>query len=147
MDSFSFKRVCNIYWKKNRIKMQFTFTVHVVFVLLLHTSVLLGLINEWLDLFDAHIWLLWFLSHSILYSVYVVLTEFTIKVQPRITQHLVVHPFFMALWYLQRIHVFNYLSVENYELNCKQDLLMATSSISFTILLLSLSALFTRLVL
>ena len=72
--------------------MQFKFTVHVVFVLFLHISVLLGLINEWLNLLDAHIWLLWFLSHSILYSIYVVLMSLQL-VCSHASQHLVIHSF------------------------------------------------------
>lgn len=122
------------------------FDVHVVFTLLLHVSVFLGLLNEWLNLLSTHFWILWFLVHIVLYTIYVVLVEFSIQVQPIVKNHLVVHSFFVALWYLQRVFAMNFLSVENYEEGCKRDLLMTTSSVTFTILLLSMSAVFTRLI-
>ena len=124
-----------------------TFTIHVIFTLLLHVNVFLGLLHEWVPFLSTHIWILWFLSHVVLYSIYVVLTDIgTIVVQPVVNQHLVYQSFFIALWYYQRIYALNFQSVENYEVGCKRDLLVVTSTVAFTVLLVTFTGAFTRLI-
>jgi len=123
-----------------------TFTIHVVFTILLYINLLLGLIHEWVPFLSTHIWILWFLSHVILYSIYCILLDFIFNVQRIVKQHLLYQSFLLVLWYYQRVYALNYQNVQNYEVGCKRDLLVVTSTVSFTIVLLSFFAVFTRLI-
>lgn len=126
--------------------MKLTFTIHVIFAILLYINLLLGLIHEWMPFISTHIWILWFLSHVIFYSVYCILIDFIFNVQRVVKQHLLYQSLLIILWYYQRIYSLTYQNVQNYELGCKRDLLIVTSTVSFTILLLSFFAVFTRLI-
>lgn len=123
-----------------------TFTIHVIFAILLYINLLLGLIHEWLPFLSTHIWILWFLSHVIFYSIYCILLDFIFNVQRIVKQHLLYQSLLIILWYYQRIYMLNYQNVQNYELGCKRDLLIVTSTVTFTLLLLSFFAVFTRLI-
>lgn len=126
--------------------MKLTFTIHVVFAILLYINLLLGLIHEWVPFLSTHIWILWFLSHVIFYSIYCILLDFIFNVQRIVKQHLLYQSLLIILWYYQRIYMLNYQNVQNYELGCKRDLLVVTSTVTFTLLLLSFFAVFTRLI-
>ena len=126
--------------------MKLTFTIHVVFAILLYINLILGLIHEWVPFLSTHIWILWFLSHVIFYSIYCILLDFIFNVQRIVKQHLLYQSLLIILWYYQRIYMLNYQNVQNYELGCKRDLLIVTSTVTFTLLLLSFFAVFTRLI-
>ena len=122
------------------------FTIHVIFAILLYINLILGLIHEWVPFLSTHIWILWFLSHVIFYSIYCILLDFIFNVQRLVKQHLLYQSLLIILWYYQRIYMLNYQNVQNYELGCKRDLLIVTSTVTFTLLLLSFFAVFTRLI-
>ena len=126
--------------------MKLTFTIHVIFTILLYINLLLGLIHEWVPFLSTHVWILWFLSHVIFYSIYCILIDFIFNVQRIVKQHLLYQSLLIILWYYQRIYALNYQNVQNYELGCKRDLLIVTSTVTFTLLLLSFFAVFTRLI-
>lgn len=126
--------------------MKLTFTIHVIFAILLYINLLLGLIHEWVPFLTTHVWILWFLSHVIFYSIYSILIDLIFNVQRIVKQHLLYQSLLIILWYYQRIYALNYQNVQNYELGCKRDLLIVTSTVTFTLLLLSFFAVFTRLI-
>ena len=126
--------------------MKLTFTIHVIFAILLYINLLLGLIHEWVPFLTTHVWILWFLSHVIFYSIYSILIDLIFNVQRIVKQHLLYQSLLIILWYYQRIYALNYQNVQNYELGCKRDLLVVTSTVTFTLLLLSFFAVFTRLI-
>ena len=123
-----------------------TFTIHVIFTILLYINLLLGLIHEWVPFLTTHVWILWFLSHVIFYSIYSILIDLIFNVQRIVKQHLLYQSLLIILWYYQRIYALNYQNVQNYEIGCKRDLLIVTSTVSFTLLLLTFFAVFTRLI-
>ena len=126
--------------------MKLTFTIHVIFAILLYINLLLGLIHEWVPFLTTHVWILWFLSHVIFYSIYSILIDLIFNVQRIVKQHLLYQSLLIILWYYQRIYALNYQNVQNYELGCKRDLLIVTSTVTFTLLLLSFFEVFTRLI-
>ncbi len=123
-----------------------TFTIHVIFTILLYINLLLGLIHEWVPFLSTHIWILWFLSHVIFYSIYCILIDLIFTVQRIVKEHLLYQSLLIILWYYQRVYALNYQNVQNYEIGCKRDLLIVTSTVSFTLLLLTFFAVFTRLI-
>lgn len=130
----------------NAMKKESEINFHSVFVIILHLSVVLGLIHEWGFFLGIEIWTLWFIIHLIVWSIYVIYIETLIEVNETIKTHMLYHSLFISLWFYQRIYVLNYQSLQNYEVGCKRDLLVVTSSTTLTILLVSFSAAFTLLI-
>ena len=118
------------------------YELHLGLVVFLHISLSLGLINEWINLIGVEIWIVWFLVHAIVYSLYILYTEFFSEISLFLKKNLLYHSFFLVLWYYQRVYVLTNQSVQNYEVGCKRDLLILTTTTTFTILLLAFGATF-----
>lgn len=110
-----------------------------IFVLTLHCSLALGLLNEWVNVLYIEIWLLWFLLHVLVCSVYAIFVDLILK-QDLLRRHLLYHFVGIALWYYQHVLALTHQNVENYELGCKRDLLVLTTTSSFTIFLMAAGA-------
>jgi len=119
---------------------------YVVAVALLHLNLLIGLIHEWNVIFGVEIWVIWFLCHSTIYTMIVLYVELFSTTSLFVRKNLLYHSFFLVLWYYQRMFGYNNQSVESYEEGCKRDFLVLTTTTSFTIILLSFSAMFTWLI-
>lgn len=115
---------------------------HLALVVFLHISLCLGLTNEWIQLLGIEVWIIWFLVHAIVYSLYILYTEFFSEITLFLRKNLLYHSFFLVLWYYQHVYVLTNQSVQNYEVGCKRDLLILTTTTTFTILLLAFGATF-----
>ncbi len=120
--------------------------LHWTLVISLHVSVFLGLAHEWGSFLNVETWIIWFLGHTLVYSLYVIYIEFFKKTTDMIEKNILYHSFFIVLWYYQRIYVLTNQSVQNFEIGCKRDLLVLTTTVTFTIILLAFSGMFSVLI-
>jgi len=125
-----------------KLKIDFYF----VLTALLHIDLLLGLIHEWNVLFGVEIWVIWFLCHSAIYTMIVIYVELFTITTMFVRKNLLYHSFFLVLWYYQRMYSYNNQSLQSYEIGCKRDFLVLTTTTSFTVILLAFSAMFTWLI-
>lgn len=119
---------------------------HIFFIVLLHISVAFGIISNWEVFLSLEVWIIWFLCHALLFSMYVIYIEFFSTLSEILKKNLLYHALFLVLCYYQRIYVLTNQSAQNYEIGCKRDLLVLTSTVTFTVILLSFSASFTLLI-
>ena len=120
--------------------------LHWTLVISLHVSVFLGLAQEWSSFLNVETWIIWFLGHTLVYSLYVIYIEFFKKTTDMIEKNILYHSFFIVLWYYQRVYVLTNQSVQNFEIGCKRDLLVLTTTVTFTIILLAFSGMFSVLI-
>ena len=84
----------------NAMKKESEINFHSVFVIILHLSVVLGLIHEWGFFLGIEIWTLWFIIHLIIWSIYVIYIETLIEVNETIKTHMLYHSFVYFLMVL-----------------------------------------------
>lgn len=120
--------------------------IYFVITALLHIDLLLGLIHEWNILFGVEIWVIWFLCHAVIYTMCVIYVELIKTTNTFVRKNLLYHSFFLVLWYYQRMYSYDNQSLQNYEIGCKRDFLVLTTTTSFTVMLLTFSAMFTWLI-
>lgn len=119
--------------------------VHYVFTIILHVSATLGLLNEWINLLYVELWSLYFLTHLLLFSVYAIYVDLVLK-RDVLREHLLYHVAILCLWFYQHVYALNSENVQNFEVGCKRDLLVVTTTTSFTILLMACGGAFSVLV-
>ena len=122
------------------------FNPHILFILLLHISVTFGIVSNWELFLSLEVWIIWFLCHALLFSLYVIYIDFFSDLSEILKKNLLYHALFVVLCYYQRIYILINQPDQNFEVGCKRDLLVITSTVTFTVVLLSFSALFTLLI-
>lgn len=119
--------------------------VHFVFTIFLHVSAALGLLNEWINLLNVELWSLYFLTHLLIFSVYAIYVDLVLK-RDVLREHLLYHVATLSLWFYQHVFALNSENVMNFEVGCKRDLLVVTTTTTFTVLLMTFGGAFSVLV-
>lgn len=119
--------------------------VHFVFTIFLHVSAALGLLNEWINLLNVELWSLYFLTHLLVFSVYAIYVDLVLK-RDVLREHLLYHVATLCLWFYQHVFALNSENVMNFEVGCKRDLLVVTTTTTFTVLLMTFGGAFSVLV-
>ena len=113
----------------------------------LYTSCLIGLLHEWIDILHLQVWILWFLMHTLLLSVFIIyqdLNWFIVSTKDR--KHLLYNIVLATLWYYQRVFSILYYPSGNYEPACKRDFLIIHSSLALSLVVVAAGAVFVGLV-
>lgn len=114
---------------------------------ILYTSCIIGLLHEWIDILNLQIWILWFLLHVFMLSLFIIYQDLELfKVTSKDRKHLLYNIIFATLWYYQRIYSILYYPSGNYEPYCKRDFLIIHSSLSLSLVVVAIAAVFVGLV-
>jgi hypothetical protein len=116
---------------KVRVKV-FNFTD--LFLPILYSSCFLGLIHEWLDILNLQVWIIWFLLHLAILSLFIVYQDMEwLKITSEDKKHLLYISLLTVLWYYQKIYAVLYYPAGNYEPSCKRDFLIIHFSLALTL--------------
>lgn len=114
---------------------------------ILYTSCIIGLLHEWIDILNLQVWILWFLLHVFMLSLFIIYQDLELfKVTSKDRKHLLYNIIFATLWYYQRIYSILYYPTANYEPTCKRDFLIIHSSLALSLVVVALAAVFVGLV-
>ena len=127
--------------------MAFTLRYEDIVLPVLYTSCLLGLLHEWIDILHLQVWILWFLLHVFMLSLFIIYQDLQLfQVTSKDRKHLLYNIIIATLWYYQRIYSILYYPSGNYEPSCKRDFLIIHSSLALSLVVVALGAVFVGLV-
>ena len=113
----------------------------------LYTSCIIGLLHEWIDILHLQVWILWFLLHVFMLSLFIIYQDLELfEVTSKDRKHLLYNILFATLWYYQRIYSILYYPTVNYEPTCKRDFLIIHSSLALSLVVVFAGAVFVGLV-
>ncbi len=113
----------------------------------LYTSCIIGLLHEWIDILHLQVWILWFLLHVFMLSLFIIYQDLELfEVTSKDRKHLLYNIMFATLWYYQRIYSILYYPTDNYKPTCKRDFLIIHSSLALSLVVVALGAVFVGLV-
>lgn len=127
--------------------MNFTVRYEDIVLPVLYTSCFLGLLHEWVDILHLQVWILWFLLHVFILSLFIIYQDVQLfQVTSKDRKHLLYNVIFATLWYYQRIYSVLYYPSGNFESSCKRDFLIIHSSLVLSLLVVAIGAVFVGLV-
>ena len=128
------------------IKVQ-VFTFKDIVLPILYGSVFFGILHEFLDILNLQVWVVWFLLHLALLSVFIIYNDLSfIQVTASDRKHIFYNILLLVLWYYQKVYALIYYPSGNFDPNCKRDLLVLNFSLVWTLIVVAAGAAFVGLV-
>ena len=114
---------------------------------ILYGSVFFGILHEFLDVLNLQVWVVWFLLHLALLSVFIVYEDLSfIRVTASDRKHIFYNSLLLVLWYYQKVYALIYYPSGNFDPSCKRDLLILNFSLVWTLIVVAAGAAFVGLV-
>jgi len=91
-------------------------------------SIVLGLVEEWSNIFSLQVWLIWFMVHLVSWSLFIIAVDKElIKMGNDSVKTLFYIGVATVLWFIQHVYGLTNLTSNNFEEGCKRDLLVTTT--------------------